>query len=73
MTIGDLAKLIIALTGSSARLIFQPRPEDDPARRRPDITLAQRELGWAPTVGIREGMQQTINDFRERLKKAGRI
>jgi len=73
MTIGDLAKLIIGLTGSSARLIFQPRPEDDPARRRPDITLAQRELGWAPTVGIREGMQQTINDFRERLKKAGRI
>lgn len=69
MTIRQLAELIISLTGSKSKLAFRPLPKDDPERRQPDITIAKRELGWQPTVDIREGVTKTIEDFEARLRK----
>jgi UDP-glucuronate decarboxylase len=64
-TIRELAELVIELTGSRSKLEMRPLPSDDPLQRRPDISLAKRELGWEPTVQLREGIQRTIAYFRE--------
>ena len=60
----DLARLVIRLVGTGVEVRHVERPVDDPTVRRPDITLAQRELGWKPTVGIEEGLLSTIEWFR---------
>jgi dTDP-glucose 4,6-dehydratase len=59
-----LAELIVELTGSSSSISFVERPVDDPARRRPDISLARDELGWEPKVTMRDGLCRTIDWFR---------
>lgn len=64
MSILELARKIISLTGSCSRIIFRPLPQDDPLRRRPDITLARRKLGWAPRVPLEEGLSLTAAYFR---------
>ncbi len=64
-TILDLAKLIIKMTNSNSKLIFKPLPSDDPIKRRPDITLAKKELAWEPTVDIEIGLSKTIEYFRK--------
>jgi len=66
MTILELAELIRELTGSHAPVTFIERAQDDPSRRRPDIALARRELGWEPTVDVRDGLQRTIRWFHDR-------
>lgn len=63
-TILELAKLVIELTGSKSKIIHAPLPEDDPTRRRPDITLARAKLGWEPTIPLRAGLEKTIEWFR---------
>jgi UDP-glucuronate decarboxylase len=63
-TILELAKLVIELTGSKSQLVYRPLPADDPAKRRPDITLAKQRLGWEPRVKLREGLERTIAWFR---------
>ncbi len=63
-TIRELADLVIQITGSRSKLVEEPLPEDDPTRRRPDITLAQEKLGWEPKVPLREGLTKTIDWFR---------
>jgi len=63
-TIEQLARLVIELTGSPSKLVYQPLPADDPVRRRPDITLAGERLDWQPTVPLREGLGRTIDWFR---------
>ncbi|MCX7426516.1 MAG: SDR family oxidoreductase [Planctomycetia bacterium] len=60
----ELARRIVDLTGSTSRLVYQPLPADDPARRQPDITLARKHLGWEPTVPLDEGLAKTIEWFR---------
>jgi dTDP-glucose 4,6-dehydratase len=65
ITIKDLAELVASLAGSTAGLAFEPRPEDDPELRCPDITMARTELGWEPTVSLREGLGRTIAWARE--------
>jgi UDP-glucuronate decarboxylase len=62
--IRELAEMVIELTGTSSKLIFQPLPADDPTRRKPDITLARRQLDWEPTVPLREGLAKTIAWFQ---------
>ncbi len=63
-TILELAELVLKLTGSRSKLIRQPLPIDDPMQRRPDISLAERRLGWRPTVSLHEGLLKTIEWFR---------
>ena len=64
----DLAHFVLEVTGSSSEIVFRPLPTDDPTRRCPDITLARNELGWSPTVGLREGIQRTIEYFSGRVE-----
>lgn len=64
-TILQLAEKVIEMTGSSSRIIHKPLPADDPLQRKPDITLAQKELGWAPTIDLDEGLRRTIRFFKE--------
>lgn len=71
MTVLELAELIRELTGSSSPVNFIPRAQDDPAQRQPDISLARRELGWEPRVGVRDGLMQTIAWFRDGTAGAG--
>ncbi len=64
MTIKQLSDKIVAMTGSTSEIIQKPMPEDDPSRRKPDITLAQTTLQWEPKVPLEEGLQKTIEYFR---------
>ncbi|RMG72408.1 MAG: SDR family oxidoreductase [Nitrospirae bacterium] len=64
ITILELAEMVIELTGSSSKIEFLPLPENDPRRRRPDITLAKERLGWEPKTPLREGLLKTIEYFR---------
>jgi len=66
MTILEFAEAIQKLMGSEARLRYEPLPEDDPKRRRPDITKAKQVLGWEPSVPLEEGLRETIEYFRPR-------
>ena len=63
-TVRELAEAIIRITGSKSEIVFKPLPQDDPARRKPDITLAQETLGWAPKVALEDGLRLTIDYFR---------
>jgi UDP-glucuronate decarboxylase len=71
-TIAELAERVLALTGSKSELRRLPRPSDDPGRRRPDIGLAKRTLGWEPRVALAEGLPRTIEYFDELLRWRGR-
>ena len=62
-TMLDLAKMIIDITGSSSKLIFQKLPKDDPKQRRPDITQAKKKLGWEPKISLEKGLIETIKYF----------
>ncbi|MET8029504.1 NAD-dependent epimerase/dehydratase family protein [Streptomyces avermitilis] len=64
ITMLDLARLVIDLTGSASEIRFIERPTDDPAVRCPDITLAHDKLGWRPAVTAEEGLRRTIDWFR---------
>jgi UDP-glucuronate decarboxylase len=63
-TIAELADLVIELTGTISAVERLPLPADDPVRRRPDITLAKKVLGWEPCMQLREGLLRTIDYFR---------
>lgn len=66
-TILDFARLIVRYSGSKSKIVFLPAQVDDPQRRRPDISKAQRVLGWEPKVSLEEGIAKTIAWFRPRL------
>jgi len=63
-TIRELAELVIELTGSQSKIIFEPLPADDPMQRQPDISLAKKELGWEPAIQLREGLTKTVEYFK---------
>jgi dTDP-glucose 4,6-dehydratase len=67
MTIEQIAREILRLTGSKSRLVHRPLPEDDPKVRQPDITRARTLLGWEPKVSLQEGLRKTLDYFREKL------
>jgi nucleoside-diphosphate-sugar epimerase len=69
MTLLDLAKRILRLTGSSSPLVYQPLPVDDPKIRQPDIGRARALLGWEPRVDVDEGLRRTIEWFRGALDR----
>ena len=62
-TILEFAKLIIEITGADSKIVFEKLPVDDPKQRRPDITKAQRLLGWEPKVGLRDGLKRSVEYF----------
>ena len=67
MSIEEMARLIIKMTGSSSDVVFKPLPTDDPMVRRPDITRARTLLGWEPTVTLETGLTSTIEYFRKKM------
>jgi UDP-glucuronate decarboxylase len=69
-SIRQLAELVLEQTGSTAPLIHQPLPTDDPHQRQPDIALARDRLGWCPSVPLREGLHHTIAYFQHALSSA---
>jgi UDP-glucuronate decarboxylase len=66
-TMMELAKKVLAMTGSTSPVEYHPLPVDDPVRRRPDITLARELLGWEPTVPFDAGITRTVEYFRQHL------
>ena len=69
VTISSLAEMIIKMTGSKSKIVYLPLPKDDPKQRRPDISLARKELGWSPKVDAETGLAKTVEYFRAILKK----
>ncbi|NJN62840.1 MAG: SDR family oxidoreductase [Coleofasciculaceae cyanobacterium RL_1_1] len=66
-TILQLAETIQRMVNPDAEIVFEPLPQDDPTQRQPDITRAKTWLGWEPTIELKEGLEKTIADFRDRL------
>lgn len=69
--IRQLAELVVEMTGSASRLVEKPLPMNDPKRRQPDISCARADLGWSPTVALREGLRLTIDYFDRLLTRGG--
>jgi UDP-glucuronate decarboxylase len=67
MTILEIAQKIIELTNSKSKLKFMPLPADDPTKRRPDISLAKRELDWEPEIILEDGLKETIDYFKGKI------
>ena len=63
-TMLELARQVLELTGSASKIVHQPLPADDPRQRRPDLTLANQLLGWAPGISLHEGLKKTIAYFK---------
>jgi dTDP-glucose 4,6-dehydratase len=63
-TILECAREILSVTGAKTEILFQPLPQDDPTRRRPDITLAKNLLGWEPKVTLRQGLEKSLAYFK---------
>ena len=68
----ELAEMVIEMTGSKSGIVFKPLPVDDPTQRKPDISRASQELGWQPTVSLREGLERTIAYFEWKLSGKAR-
>jgi dTDP-glucose 4,6-dehydratase len=68
MTIEEIARTIIRMTGATSKIIYKPLPTDDPKQRRPDITLAKTLLKWEPKVALEAGLVKTIEYFRTKVK-----
>ena len=68
LTMVDLAETIVKLTNSKSKLVYAPLPQDDPVQRKPIIELAQRGLGWNPTISLENGLISTIDYFRKVLE-----
>lgn len=64
LTILELAREVLAATGTRSELVFRPLPADDPKQRQPDIALARKMLGWSPRTELREGLGHTVDYFR---------
>ncbi|HUR21870.1 MAG TPA: UDP-glucuronic acid decarboxylase family protein [Vicinamibacterales bacterium] len=67
LSIEEIARTIIRMTGSSSKVVFKPLPVDDPKVRKPDITRARTILGWEPKVPLEEGLTSTIEYFRTKV------
>jgi dTDP-glucose 4,6-dehydratase len=67
MTIEQIARLIIQMTGSKSQIVYKPLPTDDPKVRQPDITRARTELGWEPKVSLEQGLTTTIDYFKSKV------
>ena len=69
MTVKELAEKVIRLTGSESSLEYRDLPQDDPVRRKPDISIAKKMLGWEPEIPLEKGLEETITYFMNRKEK----
>ena len=69
LTVLELAQIIIRLTGSNSKIMYEPLPADDPTRRCPDISLAAEKLNWSPVISLEDGLLLTIEHFQHLLFK----
>jgi UDP-glucuronate decarboxylase len=67
-SIRELAEIVIDLTGARSKIVSRPLPTDDPRQRQPDISMARKVLGWAPSTPLRTGLARTISYFEELLR-----
>jgi UDP-glucuronate decarboxylase len=65
LSVRQLVDLVVALTGTTSRIVYRPLPQDDPRRRWPDITRATELLDWRPTISIEDGLEATIAWFED--------
>ena len=72
-TILECAREVQALLGAKSEIIFKPLPEDDPTRRRPDITRARTLLGWEPKISLRDGLAMSLDYFKVCLEKEANL
>jgi len=72
-TILQFAERIVALSGTTDGIAYEKLPQDDPQRRRPDITKAKQILGWEPEISLDDGLRQTLAFFREKLSEPERF
>jgi dTDP-glucose 4,6-dehydratase len=63
----ECAQVVLDVTNSSSKLVFEPLPEDDPKQRRPDISKAKALLHWEPKIDLRTGLRMSLSYFRESL------
>jgi len=68
-TILECAREVLAVTGATSEILFKELPQDDPTRRRPDITKAKALLGWEPKIGLREGLERSLSFFQSCIEK----
>lgn len=68
ITMNELAETVLELTNSKSKIVYLDLPEDDPKKRRPDISLAKRELDWEPKISLREGLKETVDYFKRVLE-----
>jgi dTDP-glucose 4,6-dehydratase len=68
----ECAKVVLEVTASASKLVFEPLPQDDPKQRCPDISKAKALLGWNPTIDLRTGLLKSLDYFRESLAVANR-
>jgi dTDP-glucose 4,6-dehydratase len=71
MTVLECAREVLAVTGSRSEIRYEPLPQDDPTRRRPDISRAVAELGWRPTIDLRAGLEKSLEYFRAKVDSEG--
>jgi UDP-glucuronate decarboxylase len=69
LTVGDLVKRVIAMTGSRSAVVRRPLPVDDPRRRKPDITRATKLLGWQPRTNLEAGLKSTVAWFADEQER----
>ena len=67
-TVKELAEQVVKLTGSKSKVIYKDLPQDDPTRRRPDLTVARKELGFEPKVKLEDGLKKTIEYFKKSIR-----
>lgn len=70
-TMIECAQVVLEVTGSASKLVFEPLPQDDPKQRRPDISKAKALLGWEPKIDLRTGLRMSLDYFRESLASEG--
>jgi dTDP-glucose 4,6-dehydratase len=68
-TILECAREVLAVTGATSEIRFKELPQDDPTRRRPDITKAKALLGWEPKIALREGLERSLSFFQSCVEK----
>jgi dTDP-glucose 4,6-dehydratase len=68
-TILECAQRVLKITGSKSKISYKPLPEDDPKQRRPDISKAQRLLGWEPKIGLEDGIKLSLEYFEKSVQE----